>query len=96
MGVCVAYPAHAQTAGTYPAKSIRFIVPFPPGGRPDANARVLTAGLSHTLGQQVLIDKRPGASGIVDTQVASKATPDGYTLLLAMASVFAAVPSSLR
>ena len=83
----------ATLAQNYPTKPIRLIVPFPAGSGPDANARVLSAGLSRTLGQQVLIDNRPGASCSVGTQIASKATPDGYTLLLATASVFAAVPN---
>ena len=89
-GLCIATTVFAQN---FPSKSIRFIVPFPAGSGPDANARVLSAGLTRTLGQQVLIDNRPGASGIVGTQIASKATPDGYTLLLATLSVFAAVPN---
>jgi tripartite-type tricarboxylate transporter receptor subunit TctC len=93
MAVCVAYAARGQTAGAYPAKLIRFTVPLPTGSGPDANARVLVAGLSLTLGQQILIDNQPGANGIVGTQIAFKATPDGYTLLLATASVFATVPS---
>ncbi len=83
----------ATLAQNYPTKPIRFIVPFPAGSGPDANARILSAGLSRTLGQQVLIDNRPGASGIVGTQIASKATADGYTLLLATASTFSAVPN---
>lgn len=96
----VVAPAAAQAAaqaadavGGYPNKPIRFIVPFPTGSGPDANTRVLAAGLTRTLGQQVLVDNRPGASGIVGTQLASKATADGYTLLFASTSGFAAVPN---
>lgn len=83
----------AGTAADFPNKSIRFIVPFPTGSGPDANARVLAAGLARPLGQQVLIDNRPGASGIIGTQLAAKSAPDGYTLVFASASVFAAVPN---
>ena len=83
----------AADAQTFPSRAIRFIVPFPAGSGPDANARVMAAGLNRTLDQQVLIDNRPGASGIIGTQLAAKAQPDGYTLLLATASVFAAVPN---
>ena len=83
----------ADTAGDYPNKPIRLIVPAPAGSGPDANARVLTAALSRTLGQQILVDNRPGASGIIGTQIAAKATPDGYTMLLGMASVFGSLPS---
>ena len=90
-------PAAAQCAETtatdYPNKPIRLIVPFPAGSGPDANARVLAAGLARPLGQQLLIDNRPGASGILGTQLAAKSAPDGYTLLLGTASVFAAVPT---
>ena len=98
-GVTVAallLPIAAQAvdvAADFPNKSIRFIVPFPTGSGPDANARVLSAGLSRSLGQQVLIDNRPGASGIIGTQLAAKSPPDGYTLVFASASVFAAVPN---
>ena len=80
-------------AADYPEKAIRLIVPFPAGSGPDANARVLTAGLVRPLGQQMIIDNRPGASGIIGTQLAAKAPPDGYTLLLGTATVFAAVPN---
>lgn len=87
-------PDKAGTASAdYPSKPIRFIVPFPTGSGPDANARILSAGLARPLGQQVLIDNRPGASGIIGTQLAAKSPPDGYTLLFASASVFAAVPN---
>jgi tripartite-type tricarboxylate transporter receptor subunit TctC len=80
-------------AADFPNKSIRFIVPFPTGSGPDANARILAAGLARPLAQQVLIDNRPGASGIIGTQLAAKSAPDGYTLVFASASVFAAVPN---
>ena len=83
-------PALAQN---YPNKPIRLIVPFPPGSGPDANARVLAVGLAGSLGQQILIDNRPGASGIIGTQLAAKSVPDGYTLLLGTASVFSFVPN---
>ncbi len=85
--------ATAALAADYPEKAIRLIVPFPAGSGPDANARVLTAGLARPLGQQMIIDNRPGASGIIGTQLAAKAPPDGYTLLLGTATVFAAVPT---
>ena len=90
----VLLPMLTQAADTdYPNKAIRLIVPFPAGSGPDANARVLVGGLARPLGQQLLIDNRPGASGILGTQLAAKSAPDGYTLLLGTASVFAAVPT---
>ena len=80
-------------AADYPNKTVRLIVPAPAGSGPDANARVLIAGLARPLGQQLVIDNRPGASGIIGTQLAARSVPDGYTLLLGIASVFAAVPT---
>jgi tripartite-type tricarboxylate transporter receptor subunit TctC len=70
--------AHAQ----YPAKPLRLIVPFPPGGGTDAMARVLAPKLGEGLGQQVVIDNRGGAGATIGTEVAAKSPPDGYTLLL--------------
>ena len=74
-------PAMAQDS--YPARSIRLVVPWPPGGGVDAFGRVVQAALGAQLGQTVIIDNIGGGSGRVGTQAASRATPDGYTLLLA-------------
>jgi tripartite-type tricarboxylate transporter receptor subunit TctC len=84
--------ASAQTA--WPAKTVRIIVPLAAGGNVDLVVRALAQQLSDTLGQQVIVDNRPGASSLVGTQLAAKAPPDGYTLL-AMANTFAMVPSIL-
>ncbi len=87
-------PLAAQAAeGDYPNRVVRLIVPFPAGSGPDANARILVAGMARPLGQQIVIDNRPGASGILSTQLVAKSAPDGYTLLLGTASVFGAVPT---
>ena len=69
---------HAQ----YPAKPLRLVVPFPPGGGTDTMARVLAPKLGEGLGQQVVIDNRGGAGATIGTELAAKAPPDGYTLLL--------------
>jgi len=78
--VCAAGIAFAQE---YPAKPVRLIVPFPPGGGNDTIARLLGQKLSPVLGQQVLVDNRPGAAGAIGAELAAKAAPDGYTLFLA-------------
>ena len=77
----LALPAPAR-AQDYPHKPIRFIVPQPPGGTSDILARVLAQKLSENLHQQVIIDNRAGASGTIGTDLAAKATPDGYTIVL--------------
>jgi len=72
----------AVNAETYPAKPIRFIVPFPPGGPTDVLARVLGQKLAEQMGQPVVLDNRPGAGGNLGPELAAKSAPDGYTLLL--------------
>lgn len=74
-----AQPAHAQT---YPTKPIRVIVPFAPGGSLDVVGRVVFDSVSRLIGQQVIMDFRPGASGNIGTELVARAAPDGYTLLL--------------
>src|SRR5215510_2191263 len=73
--------AHAFAAD-YPSKPIRIVSPFPPGGSVDLVARLVGADLNKLLGQQVIIDNRSGASGMIGTELAAKAPPDGYTLLV--------------
>jgi len=69
-------------AQTYPSRPVRLIVPFPPGGSNDIVARMVATQLGERLGQQVVIDNRGGAGGVLGTDLAAKSPPDGYTLLL--------------
>jgi tripartite-type tricarboxylate transporter receptor subunit TctC len=80
----LALPAMSRlaTAATYPARTVHVIVGFPPGAASDINARLIAQWLSERLGQQFIIDNRPGASSNIGTEAAVRATPDGYTLLL--------------
>ncbi|MBI2296202.1 MAG: tripartite tricarboxylate transporter substrate binding protein [Betaproteobacteria bacterium] len=88
----IAVCGESATAQSYPVKPVRIIVPFAAGGNVDLVARAVSQRLSEGLGQQVIVDNRAGASGLVGTQLVAKAAPDGYTLL-AMANTFAVVPS---
>ena len=76
--LCAGAAAHAQP---YPAKPVRIIVPFAPGGGPDVIARHLAAGMTESFMRSVIVDNRAGANGIVGTEVVARAPADGYTLL---------------
>jgi tripartite-type tricarboxylate transporter receptor subunit TctC len=80
----VASPAAAQSpnAQNYPTKPIRLIVPFAPGGPTDIMSRAISERITARLGQQLVIDNRPGAGGGIGTEIASHAAPDGYTMVL--------------
>jgi tripartite-type tricarboxylate transporter receptor subunit TctC len=84
----VALPALADAAlvETYPARPVHIVVGFPPGGSADIVARLIGQWLSRRLGQRVVIENRPGASGNIATEATAHAEPDGYTLLLATAA----------
>jgi tripartite-type tricarboxylate transporter receptor subunit TctC len=74
--------SQTSPAQTYPSKPVRIIVAFPAGGGTDIVARIMSPKLSENLGQQVVVDNRAGASGIVGTELAAKSPPDGYTLFM--------------
>ena len=85
--ILAAFTAQAQSvtsasATAYPARSIRFIVPFPPGGGNDIVGRIVAQHLQSMLGQSIVVDNRGGAGGTLGTDIAAKAPPDGYTLLI--------------
>jgi tripartite-type tricarboxylate transporter receptor subunit TctC len=88
----LALPGHG-TAQTYPTRPVRIIVSFPSGSAPDTVARILANKLTVQVGQQVIVDARPGASGVIAAEIAKSAPPDGYTLLLTGTTLFATLPA---
>jgi tripartite-type tricarboxylate transporter receptor subunit TctC len=74
--------ASAEDADNYPNRPVMMIVPFAPGGASDFVARIIQHGVGEILGQQIVVDNRPGAASIIGTEVAARATPDGYTTFL--------------
>ena len=83
VGACMAATCVTAFAQTYPAKPIRFVIPYPPGGASDVTARIIGAKLTEAWSQPVLIDNRPGANGIIALDFVAKSAPDGYTILMA-------------
>ncbi len=81
------------TQGAWPTKPIRIVVPFNPGGAIDALVRVIAEGLTAKLGQQVLVDPKPGANTIVGAEIVARAAPDGYTFLITTNSTHTNNPS---
>ena len=89
--LCFTSVAQAQTA--YPARPIRFIVPFTPGGSGDIFARPVAQKMSESLGQQVIVENRPGSGGVIGTEAAAKAAPDGYTMMMGLTANVAVNPA---
>src|SRR5688572_11234463 len=81
-GAASAQPRAKDGASQYPSRPVRIIVPYSAGGSSDTIARILSAKLSEMLGQQFVIDNRPGAAGSLGREIVAKAAPDGYTLLV--------------
>ena len=85
-GAAAGWPLAAR-AQTYPSRPITLIVPYPPGGGVDAMGRMVAQKLSLALGQQFIIENRPGAGGVIGTRAAAKAAPDGYTLVIMVSGI---------
>lgn len=92
--VALALVSSTAPAQTYPTKPIRMIVPWPPGGGTDGTGRILAQALSEELGTQVIVDNRGGASGRIGTELAARAAPDGYTLVMGTVAPNAILPAS--
>ena len=86
--------ANSVSAQAYPSKPIRLIVPWPPGGGTDAAARIMAQALSDDLGEQIVVDNRPGATGRIGTELAARASADGYTLLMGTVAPNAVMPAA--
>ena len=86
----IAGPALAQS---YPAKPVRLIVPFPPGGNTDVLGRLMAQKLTDALGQQFFVENRPGASGVIGADAAAKSPPDGYTIFFGTTGVLSSAPA---
>ena len=93
LAMFIAMDCAAARADRYPNRPVRLIVPFAAGGLNDVVARLVAPYLERSLGQPIIIDNRPAASGIVGTDATAKATPDGYTLLM-VASSFTVIPAT--
>ena len=92
MFLALAVPA-GSAVQTYPERPVRFVVPFSSGSAAEIFARIVANRLTAQFGRQLIVDARPGGTGIIGVQIARNATPDGYTLLLASTATFATLPA---
>lgn len=90
------FPVLGQAQEDYPSRTIRLVVPFPPGGPTDVLGRILSVKLGEILGQSVVVENRPGATGIVGSTLVANSSPDGYTLLLGTAATHAINVSAFK
>ena len=90
----IAFTATGAWSQAYPSKPIKLISPYPPGGGTDAAARIVAQALSDQMGQQIVVDTRGGASGLIGTELAAKSAPDGYTIVLGNVAPLAILPAA--
>ncbi|MBU4611107.1 tripartite tricarboxylate transporter substrate binding protein [Achromobacter sp. GG226] len=95
VAACALVAAAPTLAATYPDRPIRMIIPFPPGGTLDVVGRMLAQKLSEDLGQNVMVENRPGANGMIGADAVAKSAADGYTLLFS-ASTFTSAPMTMK
>ena len=84
--LAMAWPAFAAAQGAFPARPVRLVVPFPPGGGTDITARAVGLKLTESFGQPVIVDNRPGANGTIGVDITAKSAPDGYTITMISSS----------
>jgi tripartite-type tricarboxylate transporter receptor subunit TctC len=89
----ISHTALAQTAAKFPAKPVRFIAPFPPGGSTDLLARLVAQKLTEAWGQQVIVENRGGAAGTIGVELAARSAPDGYTIVMGHVGTFGVNPT---
>ena len=92
LALCLIAASIAAHAQTYPTKPIRLVLGFPAGTNVDILARPVALRMSEALGQQVIVDNRPGATGLIANELVAKSAPDGYTLLVAPGSSLTSTP----
>jgi len=93
MALAAAVFCTAATAETWPARPVKVLVPYAPGGNTDGNARVISAALTQAFGQQFIVDNRPGANGAIAAELVARSAPDGYTLFMAALPQIAIFPA---
>jgi len=93
IGCGAAGGAFAQGVANYPSKPVRFIAPFPPGGSTDLLARLVAQKLTEAWGQQVIVENRGGAAGTIGVELAARAAPDGYTIVMGHVGTFGVNPT---
>jgi tripartite-type tricarboxylate transporter receptor subunit TctC len=96
ISICLSVPTPAVFAQAYPAKPVRMVVPFAPGGGVDVTARILAQQLTQRAGQSFIVENRTGASGIIGVEYVAKSAPDGYTLLVGSQTTQAVVPAMYK